>query len=121
MPDQTRILSPAEPVETVHQQLSGWGAFEGSIAGSCRALIMGELVKLAAPFVEHYHSDFYHDAMWLQANVRGECEFYFSFDECGTYLSENPLLGLNRKHGYACEVTNPDGRGMWFLDMRAVA
>lgn len=121
MPDQTRILSPAEPVETIHQQLSGWGAFEGSIAGSCRAMILGQLIKLAAPHVEHYHSDFYHDAMWIQANVRGECLFYFSFDDYGTDLSEDALIGLYRQHGYTCEVTNTNGRGMWFLEMRAVA
>lgn len=111
----------SEPVETIHAQLSGWGAFEGSIAGSCRALIMGELVKLAAPYVKQYHSDFYHDAIWLQANIRGECEFYYSFNENGTCISDNALFGLHRKHGYACKVTNPDDKGLWFLDMQAVA
>lgn len=109
------------PTTELRLQLSGWGEFEGSIAGSCRAMILGQLIKLAAPHVKAYHSDFYHDAIWIQANVRGETTFYFSFDECGTYVSEDALIGLYRKHGYTCEVTNPNGRGMWFLEMRAVA
>lgn len=52
------------PTTELRLQLSGWGEFEGSIAGSCRAMILGQLIKLAAPHVKAYHSDFYHDAIW---------------------------------------------------------
>ena len=109
--------TPAPP-ETVEKFLVGYGEFK-DLAGSIRATIMGELVKLSAPFVKHYHSDYYHDAIWLQQTIKEECLFYFSFDECGTWLSFDPVLGLARRFGYTMRLTCEDN-GKWMLRAQQV-
>lgn len=49
--------------------------------------VFGRLIQLAGPVVKHYHSDLYHDSVWLAANVTGNrFEFWFSFNESGTHI-----------------------------------
>lgn len=73
-----------------------------------RALLFGELVKLAAPAIKHYQSDLYHDAMWLSRYLKGASfAFFWSVDESGTTIGTEPI-GL-REHAYRVTVTNTRG------------
>ena len=52
-------------------------------------LVFGELLKLATPHVKHYLSDFYHDAVWLHTNMRGDTfTFHYGYDDCGTFIGD---------------------------------
>jgi hypothetical protein len=53
------------------------------------AKLFGELVKLTSGTVEHYVSDLYHDAQWINKHIGGVCEFYYSFDNWGTAIGAN--------------------------------
>lgn len=64
-----------------------------------RARIFGEMIKLAGNTVEHYHGDFYHDAMWLNEHMNEmEFSFYWGFDNCGTAMGTDlDLVKQQRK------------------------
>jgi len=110
--------------------LTGWGKFS-EMQGSIRALIMGRLVKLSKTTVASYDSDYYHDAMWLAENINdaaaeqainGGYVFHFSFDNCGTWLSTDPLLGLAREAKYTCRLYATGGEfGNWAWNLAIVA
>lgn len=61
-------------------------------------LLFGELVKLAQPIVEHYHSDLWHDAAWIREHiptsmaVGGAYAFVYGVRDTGTSIGED--LGL---------------------------
>jgi hypothetical protein len=104
-------------------RLHGWASWSEA-EDSVKARVFGELVKRAAPLVEHYHSDFYRDAQWIiGASEDMLAEFYFSADDCGTWLSCEPDLGLARKHGWVVHVwgadKHGDGRLEWFASFEA--
>lgn len=67
-----------------------------------RAHLFGQLIELAMTEVRHYHSDFYHDAMWIHVYVTGQTdlEFYYGFDDCGTHIGTDKGLIPHRKQGY---------------------
>lgn len=66
--------------------------------------VFGELVKLALPVLQAYHSDLYHDATWLQANLKGvELTFFFGFDESGTNIGFTTTY-ITRKHKFRIRV-----------------
>lgn len=89
-------------------------SFVGDIANlpaeqidAVRARIFGQLVKLAAPHVDHYHSDFYRDVQSLQAMYTdgGEFEFAYSFNDCGTWLTSMATSKLmSRDNQYHCRI-----------------
>lgn len=54
-----------------------------------RALLFGEMVKRAIPVVQHYYSDLFHDAEWLQENVTGERTFLWMVRFSGTNIDES--------------------------------
>lgn len=65
----------------------GWHGEEGQDLSAVRATLFGELVKLAAPVIEHYHSDLFHDARWIEEHVDGApMSFDFVARPCGTYI-----------------------------------
>lgn len=73
-----------------------------------RAASFGELVKLAIPHIKHYHSDLFHDAVWLENNMSGESfAFYWSVSDTGTSIGTEPI-GL-REHAYRVTVSCIDG------------
>lgn len=83
-----------------------------------RMLVFGELVKLAIPAIEHYHSDLFHDALWLEQHLSGEpmgsgwssgrgMSFYWSVDESGTTIGIE-RVGM-RRNAYRITVTNVGG------------
>lgn len=53
---------------------------------SVRALLFGQLLKLAQPFIEGYQSDLYHDVHWIDRQVKGPMVFWYSVDTTGTAI-----------------------------------
>ena len=59
-------------------------------AGSVKAGIFGQMVEMAEGVVEHYRSDLFHDATWLQDRVDGTpLTFEFLVRPWGTNVSED--------------------------------
>lgn len=59
---------------------------------SVRAKVFGELVKLTHPILEHYHSDLYHDANWLNTWAKDDLEaisFVYGVDDSHTFIGPN--------------------------------
>lgn len=75
----------------------------------------GELLKLAFPTVEHYHSDFYHDAQWLEKHLTGEMTFFFGFDEYGTAIGCDPYyVQVSRQTVYIIRIAK-NKRKAWTM------
>lgn len=71
--------------------------------------VFGELVKLATPVLGSYHSDLYHDALWLDQHATGPVfVFYWSVDRSGTTIGTQPT-GL-REHAYRMTIENDGGK-----------
>jgi hypothetical protein len=69
-----------------------------------RQLVFGHLLSIAAPIVQHYHSDLYHDAIWLSRHLSGpSMTFYWSVDDCGTQIGTD-AIGHNRREAYRVTV-----------------
>lgn len=69
-----------------------------------KSKVFGELVKLASPVLAAYHSDLYHDAIWLEANLKGvELTFFFGFDESGTNIGHTTEY-IIREHQFRIRV-----------------
>lgn len=52
------------------------------------ATIFGKMVELAKDRVEHYRSDLYHDALWLDRELKGPMQFDWIARESGTFIGE---------------------------------
>lgn len=77
------------------------------------SLVFGELVKLTAPVLQAYHSDLYHDALWLSANLKGRSvTFPYSYDNCGTSLVSEPKIAV-RLFAYRVTVSLDDYGTAW--------
>lgn len=64
--------------------------YDNTVTGveSAHALIFGRLAELAFPVLTAYHSDLFHDALWIRDTVTGELfTFFWSVDQSGTALS----------------------------------
>lgn len=61
-----------------------------------RALLFGELVKRALPIRKMYHSDFFHDAVWVNENVRDATEFFYIARDAGSETTRS--LDLVKYH-----------------------
>jgi hypothetical protein len=73
--------------------------------GRARASLFGVLADLAWPHVEHYRSDLYHDAQWLEHYVQEPCEFYFGCDAWGTAIGmDKDLVRISRKNVWRIEL-----------------
>lgn len=68
-----------------------------SSSGSCAtasnktavlAALFGHMVRIAAPIVEHYRGDLFHDARWLDANVDGPRSFVWRPYDSGTWIDD---------------------------------
>lgn len=71
---------------------------------SAVARTFGELVEIAAPIVEHYLSDLYRDAQWLERHMGQDprdpwvkLEFYYAIDAWGTHIGTDELVLAHRK------------------------
>ncbi len=70
--------------------------------------IFGELMRVAIPIVEAYHSDFYHDAIKVRENFNLTNTFFYYVGKCGTYLltEHNAMYGCHgREHWFAIAKT----------------
>lgn len=98
---------------------AGWGDAVPS------SLIFGQLAKRAAPVIDRYHSDLYHDALWIEAEIHGPDVFFWGVDECGTAMGRgsdrNPGFVLAaRRTVYRVEVAHDD-RDRWTMSFEAVS
>ena len=76
--------------------------------------LFGELLKLAYPRVQHYHSDFYHDALWIKRYVTGEMEFYYGVREYGTHIGTDAhLISAHNDVAYKVSVVREDR--VWYV------
>jgi hypothetical protein len=57
-----------------------------------RSMLFGELVKLVTPIVKRYHSDLYHDALWIKDNVEGPITFQYGVSKNGTHIGTDQDL-----------------------------
>lgn len=97
---------------------SGYALNELGTLTSVRAGVFGELVKLAAPVLEHYHSDLFHDAEWLGKYLNGPMEFYFSVDDSGTCIGIDERVTLYRAKHYHIIVALDERLDKWSLEIR---
>ncbi len=114
----------------------------------CIQLVFGELVKLAAPVVERFHSDLYWDAKWLDAHLEkglsgivlgvpcaSDFSFFYGVDDHGTSIGtdeELVTLRCQRPDSRLYQLTlecegsriredwpNPEERvGTWYLSIK---
>jgi hypothetical protein len=87
--------------------------------------VFGHLARLAAPIIEHYHSDLYWDAMWIEKHLTADAgdtfSFYFSIDNCGTLIGTDAELVLQRKNAYRMTAKAIDGKGTLTIEPLADA
>lgn len=89
---------------------------DGTFPPSALPLLFGHMVKISQPFIAAYHSDLYHDAMWLNRHVAGEASFYWMPRECGTNIGTDPKLVGHGSNGalFRVDVHREPERGlMW--------
>lgn len=67
------------------------GSFEDRKT-SIRALIFGEMFRLAEGHIEAYRGDLYHDAIWLTENVNGPTSFEWVVRESGTHCEHSDYI-----------------------------
>lgn len=98
---------------TTIQRVHGWPLLADIDDWTFAAQAAGGLIKVAAPFVQHYHSDFIRDAQYLTIEVLprlrqvaahmnagtqlAEVQYFYSADDCGTQLSDDQRVGHYRK------------------------
>lgn len=80
----TDMLGATTISETI--ALVGWGTFD-DLARQIKARLFGELVRRSQTVVEEYHLDLFSDAMRINEEVTGPCEFDWLVRRHGTYLS----------------------------------
>lgn len=74
--------------------------------------VFGRLVKLAtdsssadAPGLANFHSDLWHDAMWIREYLTGtRFTFWFGYDESGTHIGTDPIIVPFRRTFYHVTV-----------------
>jgi hypothetical protein len=73
--------------------------------------VFGHMVQLARPVMVAYHSDLYHDALWLDQNLSGaEYTFFWSFNDTGTIIGTPGNEIGRRKYAYLFRVAVVNGR-----------
>lgn len=103
-------------IETEEFQLTGWN--EEFLPGN-RPLLFGIMVNKAAKVTEHYISDLYWDAMWLNERLHDAGSFYWAARSWGCNMGTDPTLV-----GYGMDGTDQtfemyrvdvfSRKGMWF-------
>lgn len=120
-------------------RLIGAGSF-AELQSPIRALLFGVLADIAAPIVQRYRSDLYHDARYVAEHVNGVCEFQYCARENGTHIGTGLAETLWHAAGGSCEsgtgshgalcrdttarlfrVTLSEERGTWFATTEEIA
>lgn len=99
--------------------LAGWGDDMERLG--VRQRTFGHLVRLALPYIEHYHSDLYHDAKWLEKYLTPGEPFYYGVDAWGTDIGtdRNLVEAFNRENLWKITVENKNG-GAWYITIERV-
>lgn len=104
------------------RELMGWGTFE-DLERTLRARLFGEMVALAQPVVDEYHSDLYHDVHWIDEHVNGETAFWFAVRTSGTHVGDMAKIAAEAGSPglvlYRLTLTC-DERNMWHLTVETV-
>jgi hypothetical protein len=99
--------------EAVTADVGSWG--DDPIRLGLPQRTFGVLIDLAGSTVEHYRSDFYHDAQWIEKHVAGECTFFYGFDPWGTAIgSDLELVRASRHTVFRVDIHKTD-RKAWVL------
>jgi hypothetical protein len=77
-------LATPGTVETV--RLTSGSFKEEGDARSIRALLFGAMLDRAELIVQHYRSDLFHDALWIEKHVTGEFSWYWMLRKHGTHV-----------------------------------
>jgi hypothetical protein len=87
--------------------------FDDEINDSVRAALFGVLVELAAPVVEHYRGDLYHDVHWIDRHATGPLRFYYGVRDTGTGIGTDRDLVVNHNTlAWQVDLT-VNARGKW--------
>ena len=93
IPTMLEIHSNNGRERTLIHDIQHFGSTEDTnFHGSAR--IFGAMAEVAGPILEHYHSDLYHDAMFIKRTVQDlvpfePVEFYYGIRNTGTSIAEN--------------------------------
>ncbi len=68
------------------------GTVDSGGSRAIRARLFGVLAAKTCRHIEAYHSDLYHDAMWLHDYVDGPTTFFFGVRPTGTHVGTDCLL-----------------------------
>ncbi len=99
--------------ETTTHRLTGRDEDWASIGTSVKALLFGKLLDLASSTVEHYRSDFFHDACWIEKHVHGPTVFFFGFRQWGTSIgTDRQAVAYGNDVAYSIVLTSD--RGDWY-------
>lgn len=117
----TVATDQVRPGETVVRKMTSSDGTE-TINESDIAQTFGELVKLSCGVIERYHSDLYHDALFIYRKALGEndVKFLWSPNDCGThiataddeYLVDHVLSYWPNVSIYGVHLRHQDGRKM---------
>lgn len=84
-----------------------------------KSIIFGKMIELALPIVKSYHSDFYHDVMWLEALPERSVTIYYTVRETGTWISTELYKPNDSDTIFRITVTD-DGDGKWLYSAEKV-
>lgn len=88
---------------------------------SAVAQVFGRLLNLGLPLFTHYHSDLYHDALWLQKYLKGpSIVFYFGIRPAGTSIGTDVEL-VRGYYAKAYRVTVACDGGAISMDVENLA
>lgn len=113
-------MSDTTTTRTEKVRLTGWGTFD-ELGRSIKALLFGEMVKRATPVVEQYHSDLFHDALWINETVTGPTTIDFLVRTSGTntglagVVPNSAVIGveIGAPGGVFYEIELVTENGMW--------
>jgi hypothetical protein len=80
------------------------------------AAAFGKMVELCAPVLRHYHSDLYHDAVWLFRTVEqtgDDVVVWWAFNESGTCIAATDEYNMHREHKYVILFIKDKVTGRW--------
>lgn len=108
---------PTTQEPTTHFLCAGYDELEDS---PVRSLLFGELVKLATPVLEHYHSDLYRDAGWVRTEVTGPMVIFYGADDSGTAIGDESALDyITRRNVWRVQLGHGQ-YGKWWADILQV-
>ena len=75
-----------------------WGSGEFN-ALPIRAAVFGHMVEHAMPVLKQYHSDLFHDTLWLTEHMDGPTSFDWLVRASGTDIGDNARVMAGIDHG----------------------